>query len=105
MVRNFECAYSPSSKLWLSSPETIDTGHRCNVVVVTEHPASHPWLQLELEVGSVAGDVVTASAEEVSSWELVGVVVNHVARLGVLPGHVVDATATVSLGSSIPWLW
>ena len=75
------------------------------MVIIAKQPASHPRLQHELEVGFDAGDVVATSAEEVSSWEAVGVVVNHVACLGVLPGHVVEATATVSLGSSIPWLW
>ena len=73
------------------------------MVVVAEHPARHPWLQLELEVSSVVGDVVGPSAEEVSAREGVGIIVNHLPCLGVLPFHVYDGTATVNLDSII-WL-
>ena len=94
---------SPSTQLWFSSPETVDAGHGCNVVVVAEHPASHPWLQRKLEVDSVGGDVVGARAEEVGAWEGVGIVVDHLPCFRVLPGHVEGGTSTVNLGRII-WL-
>ena len=103
LVQVIEFVNLPSSKLWFSSPETIDTGHGCNVVAVTEHPASHPWLQLELEVRSVVGDVVGTRAEEVCAREGVGIVVNHLPCFGILPGHVEGGASTVNLGRII-WL-